>query len=81
MVVVGDFNVKSTSWYTYDSTNFKDSKIDFLTSRFGFHQIINKPTPILNNLSSCIDSTFTTQPNLVMESGVPSSLHVNCHHQ
>ena len=25
--------------------------------------------------------TFASQPNLVMESGVHSSLHENCHHQ
>ena len=54
---------------------------DFLTSSFGFHQIINKPTHIWNNSSSCIDLKFTPQPNLVMESGVHSSLHGNCHHQ
>ena len=81
MVVFGDFNAKSKSWYTNDSTNFEGSKIDFLTSSFGFHQIINKPTHILNNSSSCIDLIFTTQPNLVMESGVHSSLRANCHHQ
>ena len=81
MVVFGDFNAKSKSWYTNDSTNFEGSKIDFLTSSFGFHQIINKPTHILNNSSSCIDLIFTTQPNLVMESGVHSSLHANRHHQ
>ena len=31
--------------------------------------------------SSCIDLIFTSQPNLVMKSGVHSSLHPNCHHQ
>ena len=29
----------------------------------------------------CIDLIFTTQPNLVVESGVHPSLHANCHHQ
>ena len=77
IVVLGDFK----SWYTNDSTNFEGSKIDFLTSSFGFHQIINKPTHILNNSSSCNNLIFTTQPNLVMDSGVHSSLHANCHHQ
>ena len=81
MVVLGDFNAKSKAWYTNDSTNFEGSKIDFLASSFGFYQIVNKPTHILNNSSSCIDLIFTTQPNLVMESGVHSSLYENCHHQ
>ena len=44
MVALGDFNVKTKSWYTNDSTNFEGSKIDFLTFSFGFHQIITKPT-------------------------------------
>ena len=34
MVVLVNFNVKSKSWYTNDSTNFEGLKIDFLTSWF-----------------------------------------------
>ena len=30
-------------------SSFEVLKVDFLTSRFGFHQIINNPTHILNN--------------------------------
>ena len=30
---------------------------------------------------SCIDPVFSYQPNLVMSSGIHSSLHQNCHHQ
>ena len=74
MVVLCDFNAKSKFWYNNDSKNFEGSKIDFLTSSFGFHQIINKPTNMLNNSFSCIDLIFTTQPNLVIESCVNSSL-------
>ena len=81
MVVLGDFNAKSNSWYTNDSTDIEESKSNILTSPFGFHQIINEATHILNNSSSCIDLIFTSQPNLVTESGVHSSLHANCHHQ
>ena len=40
-----------------------------------------KMTKLLDSSSSCIDLTFTSQPNLVMESGVQPSLHPNCHHQ
>ena len=32
-------------------------------------------------MSSCANLLFTSQPNLVMESIVHSSLHSNCHHQ
>ena len=52
-----------------------------LTSQFGLSQIIKEPTHILENSSSCIDLIFTTQSNMVLESGVHHSLHQNCHHQ
>ena len=81
MVVLGDFNAKSNSWYANDNTNIEVSKIDILISSFGFNQIIKEPTHILNNSSSCMDLIFTSQVNLVIESGVDSSLHQNCHHQ
>ena len=81
MVVLGDFYTKSKSWYTNDSNNFTSSKIYFLMSRLGFYQVINKPTHILNNSSSCIDLILTTPSNLVMESGIHSCLHANCHRQ
>ena len=42
-------------------------------------QLINEPKYLTRNSSSCIDLIF--QPNLVMESGVNSSLRKNCHHQ
>ena len=81
MVVLGDFNANSNSWYANDTTNIEESKIDILTDSFGFNQIIKEPTHILNNSSSCIDLILTSQPNLVIESGVHSSLHPNYHHQ
>ena len=48
---------------------------------FGFNQIIDKPAHILSNSSSGSDLIFTSQPNLVIQSGVHSYLHANCHHQ
>ena len=55
--------------------------IDVVTSNYGLHQLIQEPTHILKLSSSYIDLIFTTQPNLVMESGIHSSLHSNCHNQ
>ena len=52
-----------------------------MTSQFGLSQIIKEATHLLESSSSCIDLIFTTQPNLVVESGVHPSLHPNCHHQ
>ena len=45
------------------------------------HKIINEPTQILENSSSCIDLLFTSQPNLIVDSGTHPSLYPNCHHQ
>ena len=81
MVVLGDFNAKSKHWCSQDSTNFEGITIENMTSQFGLSQIITEATHILECSSSCIDLIFTTQPNLVVESGVYPSLHPNCHHQ
>ena len=78
---IGDFNVKSNKWSDGDRSTIEESKIDFLSSQFGLSQIIKEPTHILENSSSCIDLIFTTQPNMVLESGVHHSLHQNYHHQ
>ena len=68
------FGVKVTKHHT-------KSKIESITSQFGLQQLINEPTHHTKNSSSCTDLIFASQPNLVMKSGVHSSLHENCHHQ
>ena len=78
-VILGDINAKSSLWYNNDITTYEGSKIDGATSQFGLKQIIKEPTHIIGDSSSCIDLIFTTQPNLVIESGVHSALHSNCH--
>ena len=80
-VVLGDFNAKSNNWCKTDITPLEDSMIDTTASSYGSNQLIQKPTHILYSSSPCIDLVFTSQPNLVMKSGIRSSLHSNCHHQ
>ena len=80
MFALGDFNAKLNSRYTNDSTDNEGSKIDILTSSFDFHQLINESNHILNNSSSCIPISLS-QPNVLTELGVNSSLHANCHYQ
>ena len=65
-VVRSDFNAKSNLWFKRDKITYEGSKIDRITSTFGFQQIINEPTHITGDFSSCIDLIFTLQPNLVM---------------
>ena len=62
-------------------SSYEGLKTDTIASQFGLQRVINKPTYLTSNSSSCIDLIFTSQPNLVMESGVHSSLHLNCHHE
>ena len=80
-IVLADFNTKSNLWHKNDKTTNEGSKIDGIASQFASHQLINEPTHLTRNVSSCIDLIFTSQPNLVMGSGVHCSLDENCHHQ
>ena len=59
-----------------DINSYEGLKIDTITSQFGLQQIINEPTYLTSNSSSCMNLIFISQPNLVH-----SSLHPNCHHQ
>ena len=81
IVVLREFNAKSSNWYKHDKTTYKGSKIEAITSQFGLKQLIQEPIQILSNWSSRIDVVFTSQTNLVMESAVHSPLYENCHHQ
>ena len=80
-IVLGGFNIKSTPWFKGDKASYEGSKIDAITSHFGLQKLINGPTYVVADSSSCIDLIFTSLPNLVMESGGHSSLHPNCHYQ
>ena len=81
IVVLGDFNAQTKGWYPLGKTTYEGTRIDGITSQFGLEQLIHEPTHIIGERSSCIDLIFASQPNLVVESGVQSSLHQNCHHQ
>ena len=48
---------------------------------FTFNCFYFVPFHISNTSSSCIDLIFTSQLNLITDSGAHSSLHSNCHHQ
>ena len=63
-------------WWQREGT-----KTDTLTSLNDLQQIIKKLTHNSNTSSSCIDLFFTSQPKLIMNSGVLASLHANFHHQ
>ena len=80
-IITGDFSAKSSSWWANDSTTLEGTSLYLLISSHSLCQLINEPTYIQRNSSSCIDLIFTDQPSLAMNSGVHASLHPNCHHQ
>ena len=81
LVATGDFNAKLRHWYSQDTNTFYGISVENVASQFELHKIINEPTQILENSSSCIDLLFTSQPNLIVDSGTHPSLYPNCHHQ
>ena len=79
IVILGDFNIKSENWYKHDKMPYEGAKIDALTAQFGLQQFTKEPTNIFTESFSCIDLIFIPHQNLVMESGVHSTLHPNRH--
>ena len=79
--VIGDFNAKSSKLHCQDKSTFEGNVIHNITSQLGLYQVIKELTHILNTSSSCTDLIFTSLPNLIIDSGVHSSLNPNCHHQ
>ena len=80
-IITGDFNARSQSWWSNDFNTTEGSKLLALSSSNGFSQLIDEPTRIKTNSTSCIDLIFTDKPGLSVDSGVHSSLHPNYHHQ
>ena len=73
-VITRDLNARCSKWCNKDTTNLGDREIDVLTSSAGYKEIINKPTHILNNSSSCIDLIFCNKLNLLSNYDVDLSL-------
>ena len=81
VVFLGDFNAKSSNWCKNDITTTEGKAIEDISSQFGLHRMTNERIHILESSFSCIDLIFTSQPNLIIESGVHPFLHPNSHHQ
>ena len=47
IIMLGDFNAKSSSWYNHDTTSPEGFRLESLTSIYSFSQIISNPTHIL----------------------------------
>ena len=80
-IFIGDFNARNTFWCGSDIINREGLDLNELSSHHNLHQLINTPTHILPTSEFCIDLFFTSQPNLISESGVHASLFPRFHHQ
>ena len=79
--VIGDLNAKCTNWWKEQIISVA-WKLYNLTTLLDFSQLINEPTNFEPNKSpSCIDLIFVSQPNLIFQFGIHSSLYNTCHHQ
>ena len=79
-VITGDLNARCSKWCNKDISNSVGCESDTLTSSAGYKQIINKPTHIVNNWSSCIDLIFCNNLNLLSNYSVDLSLFEKCQH-
>ena len=55
LVVLGDFNAKLIRWLDKNSSTSEVISFESIMLQFELYQIINEPTHILENSSSCID--------------------------
>ena len=80
-IILGDFNARSSSWWSNYIANPNCILIDTLMVTRGFKHLISDATHMLSQSLSCIDLIFTDQPNYVIDCGIHPSLNQNCHHQ
>ena len=78
--IIGDINVRSPQWWALHKENNEGREISFLTSSTGYSHLIDQPTRITKESSSCIDLIFTSNPNFISASGVEPSLYQKCDH-
>ena len=54
-IITGDFNARPSSWWPEDTDTPEGTNLYSLSSSNSFTQLINEPTHIQKNSSSCID--------------------------
>ena len=80
-LILGDFKYRSKSWWEGNISTKEGIALESVSLYHGLHQFIKDPTYIIPQSFSCIDLILIDQAILVIDSGVHSSLHANCHHQ
>ena len=67
-------------WHDKDSSTSEGMSVESITLQLGLQQITVESTHILENSSSYVDLTFTSQPNLLVESETDSCVLSNILH-
>ena len=80
-LLLGNYNARNAKCWHHDITTTEGIQLETTTTIYGLQQLIDEPTHIHKNSSSCIDLIFTNQPNLIVNRGTHPSLHENCQHQ
>lgn len=57
--------------------SIEGTRIDWISSFHGLHQLITEPTYLMEESAAYIDLIFTNQPNLFIGSGVHPPLHTS----
>ena len=65
-ILIGDFNVKCSKWWTSDRNNIAGLEID-------------EPTHFINGTSSCIDLIFSSNVRFIKNYGIEQSIYEKCH--
>ena len=79
--LLGDYNARNTKWWHHDITTTEGTQLETTTTIYGLQQLIDEPSHIRKNSSSCIDLIFTNQQNLIVNRGTHHFLHENCQNQ
>ena len=79
-IIAGDFSGKCSKWYSFDTSDNIGKELDTITSTAGYSQIIDKPTHFTKKSSSCIDLIFTSNPGMLVDSGIEKSFSSSRHH-
>ena len=61
IIVIGDFNARSSSCCFNDKSNLEWTQINCLATEYDLKQVMNEPTHLVENFSSCIDLIFLNQ--------------------
>jgi len=82
VIYTGDFNAQSSQWWPDGNETNEGSIINIILSELGLNQLISEPTHFRDHCDpTLIDLIICDQPNLVIRSGVHSSIDSTCKHQ